>query len=794
MPLISFKNIKLFKSPILPHKKDQGDSQTQKAEKTGFWRSLVRSPFLYVFLFSLVLAYFISYLPSKSLPLLNAGDISARDIIAPADLTIEDTETTASRKKEAEDAVLPVYSLDLNVFLNTEEKARKFFRFGKDWSKAAGAKKDYAQLKKDIADKFGVDITPADLADLDKAGFGADLEDALVSLLEKYSAQGIILARNLFVHNEEERGFSLLRGKEGERVINVDDLLDLKEAKDRFVVEINKLDLPARKKGLLITLSFAFISPNVIFDKVETDARQLEARERIETVFYRIKKGKVIVRKGDEVTAETVRLIRLINQNVRTTKAWLSNFLGTFLLFGLLLITLWYYLRSLHPAKTAFKYYIMIGITLLISLFLYKASSFISTTSSQNARFFLFADAQSNQAAFPYGFGVILFAFLTTTPVALIYNILNSLLVGYLFNANFYLMVFSFIGGLAAIYGIKYFQKIKRTSALRSGIFIVSPINVFITVTFYLIQERWTQLHLLTPEIFMGILGGALCGAVAFVLLPVYENVFSFLTQSKLLELTNSESEIFRQLAIEAPGSYHHSLIVASLAEKAAEAIKLDPLFVKAGALYHDIGKIKMPEYFIENKARKKDLHKDLTPSMSTLVIINHVKEGVELAKKQKLPAQIREIIEQHHGNSLVRFFYQKAKEKYDPEMQHIGEESYRYPGPAPQSNEAALVMLADSVEAASRSLKIHREENHKRVIKDIFDNYLQDGQLDDCNFSLKELRMIASSFLETLQLIYQPRVEYPGFDFEMKKKKKPEPDQDKENDRGHQPPEDVQN
>jgi len=161
---------------------------------------------------------------------------------------------------------------------------------------------------------------------------------------------------------------------------------------------------------------------------------------------------------------------------------------------------------------------------------------------------------------------------------------------------------------------------------------------------------------------------------------------------------------------------------------------------------------------------------------MSTLVIVNHVKEGVDLARKERLPEAIRDIIEQHHGNSLVRYFYIKAKEKYDPEIHKVGEETYRYPGPPPQTKEAGLVMLADSAEAASRSLRSHKEDNLKRVIRDIFDNYLQDGQLDDCGFSLKELRAVANSFLATLRTIYQPRVEYPGFDFEMKKKKKPEP------------------
>ena len=177
---------------------------------------------------------------------------------------------------------------------------------------------------------------------------------------------------------------------------------------------------------------------------------------------------------------------------------------------------------------------------------------------------------------------------------------------------------------------------------------------------------------------------------------------------------------------------------------------------------------------------------------MSALVILNHVKEGVELAKKLKLPRKIRDIIETHHGKSLVRYFFEKAKDTYDPEMQEIGEESYRYPGPLPKKKEAALVMLADEVEAASRSLKAPSKPNLKRVISEIFNNALEDGQLDDCDISIKELRVTADSFLETLYSIYHPRVEYPGFEFEIKKKKKT--NKKPSNDRNHKPTKKVQN
>jgi hypothetical protein len=279
----------------------------------------------------------------------------------------------------------------------------------------------------------------------------------------------------------------------------------------------------------------------------------------------------------------------------------------------------------------------------------------------------------------------------------------------------------------------------------------------------------------LGTELFSAIFGGLLSAAIAFVLISVFESMFGFLTATKLHELTNSDLPILRQLALEAPGTYHHSLIVSTLAEKAAEQIEADSALVKAGGFYHDIGKIKRPEYFSENQISIFDVHRELTPSLSTLVIINHVKDGLELARKLKLPGPIMDLIAQHHGTAIVRYFYQKAKERYNPELHKIEAENYRYPGPTPKSKEAGILLLADSVEAAARSLKSPTRENFKRMITEIFNVHLQDGQLDDCGFSLKDLRIIANSFLSTLDAIYHPRPKYPGFDFEKENDKKEE-------------------
>ena len=788
MDVISFKKIRLFKSSeILPRRAQPapppGESQEDEPPPV---RKLGRSPFLLLALFVTVLSLVISYSPSRRLSVPGVGEIAGADIIAPSDLTIEDQETTAKRRVAAEQAVLPAYVLDTNGFPETESLVRRFFESGRAWPQAGGGDRSAEALRKELADALGIEIEARHLIALAKLKFPKELEESLISIIGKVSAPGVILSKNLFIQGELERGFTLIGAPGEERPVRVADILDVREAKERLAAEVDSLDLPARSKMLLISLADVFLVPNIAFDKAETEARKARARASVETVFYTIKKGKVIVRKGDEVTAEAVKQVGLVNVELGRKSSWFTNFAGTFLLFALLFITLWYYLKSILRSGDPLKKFAMMGTSLLLSLVLYRLSLFVAQALSGNASVSAFATSDVYLFAFPFQVGVLLFAFLTSDHLALIYAILNSLMAGYVLGPNFFVMIFCLIGGIAAIYGVKVYQRHRRTSTLRAGIFIIAPVNVVAVITIHLIRGRVGGIGQVSSEAVMSLVGGALSAGLAFILLPVFETAFRFVTSTKLLELTNSDLPIFRQMALEAPGSYHHSLIVATLVEKAAEEIKADAMLAKAGALYHDIGKIKMPEYFIENRTADFDLHKDLTPSLSTLVIVNHVKEGLEIARKLKLPARLRDIIEQHHGSSLVRYFYQKAKEKYDPDLQKIGEEDYRYPGPRPRSKEAGLVLLADSAEAASRSLRAPTKDSLRRLITEIFNSYLQDGQLDDCDFSLRDLRTAAASFFSILYAVYHPRVEYPGFEFEEKKEKRAQAPR-KDNGRDHQ-------
>jgi len=788
MSLISLDKIKLFKGTEIHPGKAPVPPAEEKKELSPL-RKLLTSRWTFLVLTVTVVSLLLSYVPRRGLTSLTLGAISPSDVVAPFDLTFQDLEATNRLKSDAENAVIPVYTFDPNVFANTEEKIHRLFVMGWAWIQKNPAGEKAEELRNSYLDLLGIDLDAQDVATLARLRFPKEVEDTLVGIAAKIFSQGIILSKNLFIHGEQDRGMNLLVMQDGEKTVKAAEILDLKESEERFADELAKIEIPQKTKVLLTSLAQIFLTPNVTYNKIETENRKSQARARVATVTTTIKKGRVIIRKGDEAGAEGVRILDLYNQRLQRKSSWLPDLAASFLLFGLLLMALWRYLAIAHRKDLAEKSFRMTGLFLVASLALYKVSLLLATMISGSISSNSFSRVETYYYAIPFQVGALIFAYLMSDQLGLSFAILNSLAAAYLLSANFYLLLFCLAGGMAAVYGVRFFRKSQRAATLRAGFLLVPPANAAVILIVHLIEKR-SGLGPFSAEVFMGLMGGVMSGALAFLLLPAVEAAFGFITASKLLELTNSDLPVFRQMSQEAPGSYHHSLVVATLAEKAAEDLGLDAQLAKAGALYHDIGKTKMPEYFIENRTREFDLHKDLTPAMSTLVIINHVKEGAEIAKKLKLPRALREIVEQHHGNSLVRFFYNKAKQTYDPDQQKIGEESYRYPGPPPRTKEAALVMLADSVEAASRSLRSPTKDNLRRVITDIFNTYLQDGQLDDCDFSLRDLRAVASSFITILFAIYHPRVEYPGFEFEVKKVRRPARPKKKDNDRNSQPPE----
>jgi hypothetical protein len=273
-------------------------------------------------------------------------------------------------------------------------------------------------------------------------------------------------------------------------------------------------------------------------------------------------------------------------------------------------------------------------------------------------------------------------------------------------------------------------------------------------------------------EALFGLLGGLLAAVVVSAVLPLLESIFKFTTDIKLLELASLNHPLLRQLVVHAPGTYHHSMLVGTLAETGAEAIAANALLARVASYYHDIGKMLTPEYFVENQMGRENKHDRLSPSMSALIITAHVKDGIKLAKEYKLPQRIIDIIPQHHGTNLITYFYNKAKELEDPTVQQVQEADYRYPGPKPQTREAAIVMLADKVEASSRVLSEPTPQRIKSLVQRVVNSVFMDGQLDECDLTLRDLQKINDAFVRTLIAIYHHRIEYPTVESaEMKRR-----------------------
>jgi hypothetical protein len=314
----------------------------------------------------------------------------------------------------------------------------------------------------------------------------------------------------------------------------------------------------------------------------------------------------------------------------------------------------------------------------------------------------------------------------------------------------------AFIGGTVGVFRV---YKLNQTSDLAKAGMYIALANIATIITLAFIGG-----HLTLNVALMGTVIGAINGILSAVLmigaLPYLESAFSITSMIKLLELSNPNQYLLKRLLLEAPGTYHHSLMVGNLAEASAEAIGANPLMVRAGALYHDIGKLKRPEYFVENQRGFENPHDKIAPVLSSLIITSHVKEGVELARESHLPQTIIDFIEQHHGTGLVKYFFGKALEE-DREG-NLSEESFRYEGPKPKSREVALVMLADAVEAAVRSLQEPSAKDIENMVRMLIRDKLNDGQLDLCELTFRDLDTIARSFCRVLEGVYHKRIEYP--------------------------------
>lgn len=340
--------------------------------------------------------------------------------------------------------------------------------------------------------------------------------------------------------------------------------------------------------------------------------------------------------------------------------------------------------------------------------------------------------------------------------LSLLMTLAISIVTASITGNHLHLGVLFFVSGL--ISSILVLNARRRMTIIRAGFLagILQAMLLFFIDIFWVVPKEVYYFSYATL-----FFNGLASSIIAIGVLPLFEYLFNTITNISLLELADFNHPLLQRMILEAPGTYHHSLIVGNLSEAACGAIGANALLARIGAYYHDIGKLEKPEYFSENQNIFASKHDTLTPSMSKLVITSHTKDGVELAKKYKLNQSIINFIRQHHGKSLVYFFYRRALESLE-EDQDIKEEGFRYPGPKPDSKETAVVMLADSVEAATRALKEPSPSKISEVVHKIINNKFIDGQLDECELTLKDLEKIAAVFIRLLGGIYHSRINYP--------------------------------
>ncbi|WDV44524.1 HDIG domain-containing protein [Clostridiaceae bacterium M8S5] len=666
-------------------------------------RRLIKQILLFV-CFTIVLSGIFIFNMTTNKISAEVGDVARQDIVTNKDI-VDKIETNRLREQSM-DKVEPIYKFDLSVQVNVKTKINNFFdiiqmiRNSQDENKIL--QKELLKREADIElsdNDFSILLTTKK-SDLDK------LQSYIGDIIFQVMAKGI-----------KEK--------------------DLEESKQVLIENFDKIeDLKDSNKRIGREIIVNFLKPNMFLDIKQTKEAKEAVAKQIEDI--KIKKGQVIILKGEEFKKRHIALLResglLKEKNMKEYKPKIGLILLAVLIVCSFIVYLYYLNRKLlYNPKLLF----MVMLIVIVILLLGKSVSDVSTY------------------LVPIATATMLITILLDEKVSIFINLIMVIQLAYITNASPSIIVLYMLSGLVGAIGGK--EANHRYKIFVVGL-VVGLVNVFMSVSIGLILDEGA--YLIVQQSIFGILNGVMCSVITVGSLPLWESVFGIITPQKLLDLSNPNTPIMKRLLLEAPGTYHHSIVVGNLSESAAEAINANALLARVGSYYHDIGKLKRPYFFKENQFNSANPHDKLKANLSTIVILNHVKDGVEMAKKYKLPKFIEDIIRQHHGRTLVAFFYHKALNSEKSES--VREEDFRYPGPKPQTKEAAIIMLADSVEAAVRSIQEPTKVKIESLIKKIIKAKLEDGQLDESELTFKDLDIIANKFTIILLGIFHERIEYP--------------------------------
>jgi len=669
---------------------------------------------LVTFLALLVIAT-LPYVPERQV--LRSGDVAKKDIEAPRTVDYIDPEQTAIRRRIAAGRVEPVYRESPDATAAARIAVTTAFEAIARVHAMTGLTE--AERATRLRQQAGVPLSPAVAA-------------AALTLAPAASVQA--------------RAATLATV---ERVMGVGVRMEqLDEAREQLRELLRASGLTGRALAVASAVGQGVLRANLVLDRAFTQTLRREAEEAVEPVRVRILRGEIIVRRGDRITETHLRKLEALGL-IGVPTSW-DIVLGTAVVIALLLGLTAYYLFQYQPEIWRTNRYLLLW-SLLVILTVLLARAVVSLRLNLNL--------------IPAAAGSILLTVLLRPRLALFSAAVLSILIGLIATSDLRTAFIAFTGGVVGVYAIRRISH--RTDLIVAGLKVGLATAAAVIATGLL--ERQPVYPAMVVDASSGIFNGVIVGLFSIGIMPYLENLFGLVTPIKLLELSNPAHPLLRRLQLEAPGTYHHSVIVGNLAEAAAEAIGADALLVRVGTYYHDIGKIRRPVFFVENQVGVDNPHERMAPSLSALTVAAHVRDGLELAREYGLPRVITDFIPEHHGTMLMTYFYHQALERGDqPEPG-----AYRYEGPKPQTRETAVVMLADAVEAAVRTLPRPTPDRIYEVVRRIVHERLEDGQLDECDLMFRDLEKIAQAFTRILTGIFHPRVEYPDLERDLRPRRR---------------------
>ncbi|MDO9465635.1 MAG: HDIG domain-containing protein [bacterium] len=700
-----------------------------------------RKKILYRWLLGIVVYFALvgSLIPNIKVPRINIkeSDIAKVDIFSPCNFPVVDKEKTAIAQQEAVRKAKPVYEIDTKILQVSRKKLYQFFdEIEKLYQSKIKTPEHDIEIPEEIA---GITLS-SKLTNLFVEYYDKKLEEKNKDILTDLFSAGIVKQKKEITGDFKEVFLKDVHSDTSREVpanaiISMDNIDTLIQSSVEKNIQNGKLLKPISK------LIKALIVPNISYDRIETEKEKERAVKNAPLQYKTISKGESIIRKGEKVTKEQLEYINALNQfSEKSRLNWLKQIAGVCLSFLIIIFILNIYINKF--LQHVFSNITSLAIVSLVTIGFVAINKIILTFSL-------------SPYLIPTAAVAIMLATLLNVEIAFIINLALCIFIGIATDYKFDYFFVATVGGITAI--LYSTQTKRRIDIIKIG-FIVGLVNVATIISIDL--HKGIILGMMFDHIKWGFANGIISSFIAAGLLPILEHSFNIPTDAKLLELLDLNRPILKQLSKEAPGTYQSCLAVGTLAEAASDSIKANSLLTKVASYYHDIGKIKKASYFIENQIQNKNIHNKITPIMSNLVLISHVKDGVKAAKEANLPKLIIDIIEQHHGTTLTSFFFQRALEKDNSNS--VKEEDFRYPGPKPQTKEAAVVMLADSVEAASRTLDDPTSSRIKTMVEKIINNKFSDHQLNESALTLKDLSKIAKSFTHILISMFHTRIEYP--------------------------------